>query len=548
MPTEPPQKLRIRWMPRGPVRPFYVDVKSIEEGVKIMEALADYDRFRLENGLKGGYANAGGLEIFENGEWVNWTDPDRESDPPTVKPACTPKGPSYYRLTVAAIMGVCIATSTATALGFACHGIGRSAAAGALITGSVAAILTWYTLRSTPTEIPAAASQASQKSPKWLTWLVAGAFAAFALRAFSQALFIKHGILYANDPYDTPMHVSYVNYLASGVAFWPADCIFSREPLHYPIGVDLFTSLFVVEGIPIQWCFLVLGILASAATATSLWKWGGTFTVAGFLFNGGLEGFKFLAGKGLEQITYEVDWKSIPIIMFALQRTLLYALPAGLILLISWRKRLLRNEKGLPIWIEWCLYTTMPLFHIHTFMFLSAMLGIWALTGPKRKEAGKLILLSIPLATLLVKLVAGFGNAGIIHLQWGWCQGDKEFWRYWLANFGILPILMALLPLWLLAAKKVRQADTGITIPSILLFLVFLNVMFAPYAWDNTKLLLWCYLGILPAIGEMLLWAKTWLENKYAKTTAGWPLAQCGFATVLTALFFFRSHYALELH
>jgi hypothetical protein len=377
-----------------------------------------------------------------------------------------------------------------------------------------------------------------QQSPKWLTWLVAGVFAAFAIRAFSEALFIKDGRLYANDPYDTAMHVTYVNYLASGVAFWPADCIYSREPLHYPIGADLFTSLLVIEGGPIQWCFLIIGILASAATAKTLWKWGGTFTVAGFLFNGGLEGFKYLAGKGLEQISYEVDWKSIPIIMFALQRSWLYALPAGLILLISWRKRILKNEKGLPLWIEWCLYTTMPLFHIHTFIFLSAMLGIWALTGPNRKETIKLVLLSVPISTLLVELVAGFGNAGMIHLKWGWCQGNKEFWQYWLSNFGILPILTALLPVWLLATKKGRQADPRITIPSILLFLVFLNVMFALYEWDNNKLLLWCYLGILPAIGEMLLWAKTWSENKYAKSKSGWILAQCGFAAILTLLFF----------
>ena len=432
-------------------------------------------------------------------------------------------------------MGVCIATSTAVALGLACFGINRNAATVALITGTVAAILTWRTLASTAREIPTATPQ---NSPKWLTCLVAVVFAAFALRAFSEALFVKDGRLYANDPYDTAMHVTYVNYMASGVAFWPADCIYSREPLHYSIGADLFTSLLVIEGVPIQWCFLGIGMLASAATAKTLWKWGGTFTVAGFLFNGGLEGFKYLTGKGLEQISYEVDWKNIPIIMFALQRSWLYALPAGLILLISWRKRLLKNQKGLPVWVEWCLYTTMPRFHIHTFIFLSAMLGMWALTGPNRKETIKLVLLSVPIATLLIKLVSGFGNAGMIHLKWGWCQGNKEFWQYWLANFGILPILTALLPVWLLATKKGRHADARITIPSILLFLVFLNVMFALYEWDNNKLLLWCYIGILPAIGEMLLWAKAWTENKYAKTKTGWILAQCGFAAILTLLFF----------
>jgi hypothetical protein len=92
-----------------------------------------------------------------------------------------------------------------------------------------------------------------------------------------------------------------------------------------------------------------------------------------------------------------------------------------------------------------------------------------------------------------------------------------------------------------MTTKKGRHPDARITIPAILLFLVFLvflNLMFALYEWDNNKLLLWCYLGIFPAIGEMLLWAKAWTENKYAKTKTGWILAQCGFATILTLLFF----------
>ena len=45
-----------------------------------------------------------------------------------------------------------------------------------------------------------------------------------------------------------------------------------KRALHYPIEADLFTSLLVIEGAPIQWCFLALGILASAATAKTLWN------------------------------------------------------------------------------------------------------------------------------------------------------------------------------------------------------------------------------------------------------------------------------------
>jgi hypothetical protein len=64
----------------------------------------------------------------------------------TVKTTSKLKKLNYYRLTVATIMGVCIATSAATALGLACHGIGRNAATLALFTGTLAAILTWRTL------------------------------------------------------------------------------------------------------------------------------------------------------------------------------------------------------------------------------------------------------------------------------------------------------------------------------------------------------------------------------------------------------------------
>jgi hypothetical protein len=56
------------------MKSFVVPVGSLQEAKKILEVLADYDSFQLENNVKGDYSNMGGLNVFENGEWVDWAD------------------------------------------------------------------------------------------------------------------------------------------------------------------------------------------------------------------------------------------------------------------------------------------------------------------------------------------------------------------------------------------------------------------------------------------------------------------------------------------
>ena len=69
-------KLRVWWIPQVPMKPFHVEVKDIEEAKKIMVVLADYDLFQYDNRVKPDYSNAGGLEVFEDGEWTEWYSED----------------------------------------------------------------------------------------------------------------------------------------------------------------------------------------------------------------------------------------------------------------------------------------------------------------------------------------------------------------------------------------------------------------------------------------------------------------------------------------
>ena len=83
-------KLRVWWIPQVPMRPFYVEVNSIAEGVKVMDVLANYDLFQYENNVKGDYSNAGGIHMLDrddnedgpDGSWVDWCDEGTGCDCP----------------------------------------------------------------------------------------------------------------------------------------------------------------------------------------------------------------------------------------------------------------------------------------------------------------------------------------------------------------------------------------------------------------------------------------------------------------------------------
>ncbi len=44
-------KLRVWHIPQVPMKPFIVEVGSVEEGVRMMDALADYDAFQYDNNI-----------------------------------------------------------------------------------------------------------------------------------------------------------------------------------------------------------------------------------------------------------------------------------------------------------------------------------------------------------------------------------------------------------------------------------------------------------------------------------------------------------------
>ena len=75
---KPPQEgdLSVWWIPQVPMKSFRVVVRNVQEGAALLHVLGQYDLFQLENNVKPDYSNAGGLEVFEDGEWCGWEDDD----------------------------------------------------------------------------------------------------------------------------------------------------------------------------------------------------------------------------------------------------------------------------------------------------------------------------------------------------------------------------------------------------------------------------------------------------------------------------------------
>lgn len=61
------------------MKAFNVPVRNIREAMLLLTALGNYDIFQFENNIKPDYCNAGGLNVWEDGEWCEWSDDEGRS-------------------------------------------------------------------------------------------------------------------------------------------------------------------------------------------------------------------------------------------------------------------------------------------------------------------------------------------------------------------------------------------------------------------------------------------------------------------------------------
>ena len=454
----------------------------------------------------------------------------------------------------AILVFVAVSVSAAVGLAFLCGGLSPTVTWAALGTGLAASIFGWRGIRA-PGERP----------PNAWDVLLLAAFALASLRAFLWLLYPvgdEWRVLSPNNLGDISLHIDLIRYFAGGVDFWPVSPILAGAQLTYPLGMDLFNSLLLCAGVPVEKGLVWIGLLGAGLSAWALWRWGRAFAIAALLFNGGLAGFLIFKTGQVADFQAELAWKNFFLTMFVTQRGLLYALPCGLFLLSAWREDFFGIGSGVPRWVAFFLYATIPLFSAHAFVFLSLILACAFLVNPQqRRFLAAFVAGAFLPATAALFLVTGHFSASS-GLRWlpGWMQGNEGWlasigslgpgwvkgngaWLFWTWNFGVsLPLLLLLG--WKLirtrrgesrASGEINFQNGGATAVSSLdqvgpdsdgpssnpeansgnssicfagtglfVFLVCCFVSFAPWEWDNTKLFLWAWLACAPFLWEMI--------------------------------------------
>src|SRR5881227_854966 len=455
------------------------------------------------------------------------------------------------------------ATICGLLIGMLTGGLSAPVAFVALILAAAFAVLA-YLRTSDPEPQPDPANSKTSKYRNVPIWILAGIFAIFAVRSFCWLLYGDGTDLKIQSPMnlgDLGLHLTHIQFFANGVRLWPSNPIYAfSDHLRYPAGIDFFNALLLKANVDLIKGLVWVGLLASVATCYAFYRWGGGFAIAGFLFNGGLAGFQFL--RNFKFVDYQdvnnVAWKSIPLTMFVTQRGLLYAIPAGLILLWHWREKYFhagqdRSAEGqirrggqsgpLPFWVELSLYASMPLFHLHTFMALSIVLVCLFVAGDPqiRGHILTLVLSALIPATFLVWLISDHFQAGsVLEFHPGWAQNEGEFkmsfFRFWFFNFGILvPLVLTLIGLiaWqLYQSHQTRRLELSATI-AIGLGAFALSVWrFGKHGFARSWVIVILFALIL----------LVWLAAPIAKSGFGWEKKlpeEIAFIFAATAIFIF---------
>lgn len=334
------------------------------------------------------------------------------------------------------------------------------------------------------------------ESRRWADLAVAGLFGVVAGRQFLGLHVERAGEVLTGNQYnfgDLPLHITYIRFFAGGAPFWPENPVFTTARLQYPIGIDVWNAMLVQLGLPLGLGLAATGLLASALAGVALWRWAGSLALLAFLLSGGI-------GH-----TDDLAWKNLFLALFVTQRAFLFALPAGLLLLESWRRRLLgQGAPSLPAWVEGVLWGVMPLFHLHSFALVSLVFACWVLVS-RRFGAGRtpLAIAVFPGSLGVLLVTESFRAASLIGWRPGWTLAEDEGFLLFLArNFTVYPLLLAW-GTWVCWRRRERAVLAAL-VPAVALWVLLFFVKLQPWAWDNTKVMLWCYLLSLPAIGAGL--------------------------------------------
>jgi len=388
-----------------------------------------------------------------------------------------------------------------------------------LLGGSLVATFCWQILKTLNNGQAGERSEASKGPWAFFEFFLLTVFAYLVYRHFGWMLYVVGAeirTLSPNNLGDLPLHLGYIRFFANGGEFWPINPGFSAEPLRYPFAVDFYSALWEVLSVPSSAHLFLFGLITSSAAAFFLLRFGGGWALGGLFFSGSWVGWEFFAQGRFVYDESMNAWKNLFLSVWVTQRGFLLALPLGLLVFGSVRRLI----NGQIVWSQrelrflGCAWGSLAFIHLHSFFVISILLGSLVLIHHRSFVPSRLITQLLPPAVFLAAPVVyfstdGFSKASTVHLSIGWMRdslaASQSIPHFLFNNFGPIYVVILCLPLLISATHHREMAAKRFALLKewtmlMLLAIFFLNVMVAPWPWDNIKVLLWIYLGFLGLI------------------------------------------------
>jgi hypothetical protein len=337
------------------------------------------------------------------------------------------------------------------------------------------------------------------------------------------------------------------------------------------LGADVQTAIIVQD---VAWAFSLLVVLERFVFRLTNDRLVGKLAPWLLFLSGGL-GFIWFVGdywaqgkdlfeflKALPKdytISDDFRWGNSLVVLFITQRSLLLGMPLTIVILQKlweWFQRekvekgeMGKGEKGekrkservaetqnahfftfslfhLSPFAVGLLAGMLPLVHLHSLivLFIVTTFLFWIdFENWRTWVAFGVGVCMIAVPELVWSVVGTASNASeFVAWHFGWDAGETNILWFWLKNAGLVVPLIAL-GLYLYF-KRPKDSDGGnnklllFYAPFLFMFIACNIAKFAPWEWDNIKILIYWYVGSLSFIGLALAWA--WRQSRYLKAVA----------------------------
>jgi hypothetical protein len=389
------------------------------------------------------------------------------------------------------------------------------------------------------------------------------ALAAVVVGAFSAAMFRQPDGLYTaavNNLGDLPFHLKVITSFSYGANLPPEHPLYTGSRFAYPFLTDFASAALVSLGSDLRTAMLMPSIALLLAALVLLHHW--TFELTGceaaaawiapllFIFSGGLGWIEFAqelldagpsqAAHLFSQLPHEYTigpnsiwrWGNSLTTLFIPQRSLVLSVPLAICVVRQWWLAAViptqapsqehSYDRVRRIIAAGGITGLLPLVHTHTFLVLMFAAGCLAVLAFFHRYW--LIFLVTGLLTAAPALLwtagaLGGGLSSFFGWSVGWDHGSANVVWFWFLNTGLLIPVLAIV-----ALCRWPTFPAGVLyfyLPFAFCFLLANLFRFAPWIWDNVKVLFFWHLASIPLVARFI-----------AHLARQGPLA-CGAAAIL---------------